>query len=257
MPISTSYFYHEHVKKITAAVGYLFSKIKIQKKVEGKKIKQIEVPLVYSNKEKWWKIINNPSSIQEENPTLYTAIVQKEVPIISYYLLNIEPDPSRQVSTTVGLKLGTSYIQQRSPILYNFEVRITSTRNDDLWQIIEQILPWFTPSFTFNIDIISDPKITSTHKITFQSMDKVDEYEGTYDETNRFMSRTLTFQVEGYLYGPISTDKSIIKNMDISVSDKNDDNYLEHIDIKVVPEDASECDDYNITTNITIESLEN
>lgn len=256
MPISTTYFYHEHVKKVTAAVGYLFSKIKIQKKVDGKKTKQIEVPLVYSNKEKWWKIINNPSSIQEENPNLYKVIVQKEVPIISYYLLNIEPDPQRQVSTNVGLAIGNSILKQRCPILYNFEVRVTSTRNDDLWQIIEQILPWFTPSFTFNIDDVQSPKITSSYKMTFQSMDKNDEYEGAYDENNRFLSRTLTFQVEGYLYGPVSSDNAIIKDIDISLGEKDDDSYLEHINIEVDPKEASPCDDYNINTYITIESLE-
>ena len=258
MPISTKYFYHETTKKVTAAVGYLFSGIKIQKKVEGKKPKQIEVPLVYSNKEKWWKIINNPSSLQEENPSLYKAIVQKEVPIISYYLLNIEPDTARQVSTNVGLKSSNNILKQRCPILYNFEVRVTSTRNDDLWQVIEQVLPWFTPTFTFNIDDISNPKVTSTYKMTFTGVDKNDEYEGQYDETNRFISRTLSFQVEGYLYGPVESDNSIIKSMDISLGSPSGDNdlFLEHIDIKLNPEDATPCSDYTIDTSIRIESLE-
>ncbi len=255
MPIAKDYFYHETVKKITAAVGYIFSNIKIKKVTENRKAKQITVPLVYSNKEKWWKIINNPSSIQEENPSLYKAIVQKEVPIISYYLLNIEHDSNRNVNVNIGLKSGTSIVKQRSPILYNFEVRVTSTRNDDLWQIIEQILPWFAPSFTFNIDDITNPKITASHKMTFQSMDKNDEFEGEYDSTNRFISRTLTFQVEGWLYGPVDTDNSIIKHMDIEFPD-DQSNYLEHVKIDVNPEDATECDDYTINTYIKIENLE-
>ena len=256
MPISTKYFYHEHVKKVTAAVGYLFSGIKIQKKIDGKKTKQIEVPLVYSNKEKWWKIINSPASIQEENPSLYKAIVQKEVPLISYYLLNIEPDAARQVNTNVGLKAGGSILKQRSPILYNFEVRVTSTRNDDLWQIIEQVLPWFTPTFTFNINDVDYPKVNSAYKMTFQGVDKNDEYEGQYDENNRYLSRTLTFQVEGYLYGPTDDENSIIKNMNISFNNADEKAFVEHVDIIVDPEDATACDNYTINTNIRIESLE-
>lgn len=251
MPIATTYFYHEHVKRVTAAVGYLFSKIKIQKKVDGKKIKQIEVPLVYSNKEKWYKIINNPSSIQEENPSLYKAIVQKEVPVISYYLLNIEPDTTRQTSTTTGLASGNSIIQQRIAILYNFEVRVTSTRNDDMWQIIEQVLPWFNPYFTFNIDDVDNHIISSSYKMTFTGVDKNDEYEGAYDEENRYMSRTLSFTVEGYMYGPTETKQGIIKNMDISLSPTERDDFLDKINIEVVPQDAGHCDDYTINTTIT------
>lgn len=259
MPIATEYFFPDIIKKVTASFGYIFSELKITRDIKGKPKKIINVPLIYSNKEKWYAIIKNPNVVQQDNPELYKAMVKMESPILSYYLTNIEPDSSRLLnsSNTIrcqGIDSQVKYIKNRIPVIFNFDVRMTATRNNDLFQLIEQILPYFTPSFSFYINDIDFLSNNTEYKVTWEGMDKVDEFEGVYDETSRRLTRNLSFKVYGYLYGPSYSGKTI-KNMNIQMTDDEANTFIEKISVHIEPETAEKYDDHEVITNITIEEL--
>lgn len=259
MPIASEYFFPDIVKKVTASFGYIFNDLKVVRDIEGKPKKIINVPLIYSNKEKWYSIIKNPGSIKEENPDLYKAIVSFESPIISYYLTNIEPDTTRLLNSSNTIKCNGNnskikYIRNRVPVIFNFDVRIRATRNNDLFQLIEQILPYFTPSFKFYINDIDFIENNTEYKVTWEGMDKIDEFEGAYDENSRHISRNLSFKVYGYLYGP-TFEGDTIKHIEIEMTDDKADTFLDRITIDVDPPTAEKNDDYDVITKITVEEL--
>lgn len=259
MPIAASYFFPDIVKKVTASFGYIFSELKVVRDIKGQPKKIINVPLIYANKEKWYTIIKNPSSIQEENPDLYKTIIRMESPILSYYLTNIEPDTTRLLNQSntikcMGADSKVKYVNNRIPVIFNFDVRMKATRNNDLFQLIEQILPFFTPSFSFYINDLDFLQNKTEYKVTWEGMDKVDEFEGVYDETSRELTRNLSFKVYGYLYGPTYEGKTI-KHMDVIMSDEEANTFLEKITIDVEPKEAEKYDEHEIITKITIDEL--
>ena len=78
-------------------------------------------------------------------------------------------------------------------------------------QIIEQILPYFTPEFTVTINP------TSMHSkmdipLILNSVDSEEDWEGDYD-TRRSLTWTLTFTAKSYVYGNISTNERIKRVM--------------------------------------------
>lgn len=259
MPIATEYFFPDIVKKVTASFGYIFSDLKVVREIKGQTKKVINVPLIYSNKEKWYTIIKNPSSIQEENPELYKAIVKLESPIISYYLTNIEPDSSRLLNSSNKIKCQgkdskIKYISNRIPVIFDFDVRMKATRNNDLFQLIEQILPFFTPSFSFYINDVDFLQNNTEYKVTWEGMDKVDEFEGTYDEKPRQITRNLSFKVYGYLYGP-TLEGNTIKHVEVNMTPDETDNFMSKVDVSVNPPNAEKYDEHEVITKITFEEL--
>ena len=80
---------------------------------------------------------------------------------------------------------------------------------DDDAQIIEQILPFFRPEFTTQVNLIPEMKIVVDTPIVLNGVTIEDTYEGDFD-TRRALIYNLTFSVKSYLYGPV-TNSGIIK----------------------------------------------
>lgn len=81
---------------------------------------------------------------------------------------------------------------------------------DDGTQIAEQILPYFRPEFTTNINLIPDMNVTVDTPVIIQSMNVEDTYEGDY-ETRRALIYNFEFIVKGYMYGPVRTQGLITR----------------------------------------------
>ena len=80
------------------------------------------------------------------------------------------------------------------PVPYNigFELNILAKLNDDALQIVEQILPYFQPSFNLTIDLISAIGEKRDIPIILDSMNFQDDYEGDF-ATRRALIYTLGF----------------------------------------------------------------
>jgi hypothetical protein len=80
---------------------------------------------------------------------------------------------------------------------------------EDGTQILEQILPFFTPEWTNSVQLIDDLELKMDIPLVLVSVTSDDTYDGDF-ETRRALIWTLDFTMKGYFYGPIK-NKKIIK----------------------------------------------
>ena len=78
---------------------------------------------------------------------------------------------------------------------------------DDGLQIVEQILPFFTPEFTVTMNI-NDLNTSIDVPIVINSVSQTDEYDGDL-ETTRLLTFDINFTAKSYVYGPIKEGRVI------------------------------------------------
>jgi hypothetical protein len=83
-------------------------------------------------------------------------------------------------------------------------------------QIIEQILPYFQPSYALTINLIDAIGEKRDIPIVLENVTMEDDYEGDYT-TRRALIYTLKFVAKVYLFGPVSSgaSKDIIKKVSL------------------------------------------
>ena len=138
------------------------------------------------------------------------------LPRMSFEILGMQYDPSRKLAplkTTITPKEGDAnkIIKQFMPVPYNvnFELAIYVKNQDDGLQIIEQILPFFQPSFSITIKMIKETDEKRDIPIVLNSIDYRDEYEGNFDK-RQVIIWTLQFTAKTYLFGP-TADSGVIR----------------------------------------------
>lgn len=210
------YFYNEILRKTVVSFGSLFNNIIIKHKDQSDNvIDQLKVPLAYGPIQKFLARL-------EQTPDLNTS-VQMTLPRMSFEFTGLTYDPSRKVTTTqtftAGLKTdGTEIKKVYMPVPYNlnFELNIMSKLNDDALQIVEQILPYFQPSYNLSVELVSNIGEKRDIPVVLENVTFQDDYEGNFT-TRRVLIYTLRFTVKTYLFGPVSSaTKDIIKKATIS-----------------------------------------
>jgi hypothetical protein len=222
--LNNSVFYHGVVRKCIIGFGRLFSNIKIQRKeddpVNGPTIQTLQVPLSYAPKEKWLVRI-------DEDPTLENH-VSTSLPRLYFEIIAYTYDSLRKINRMQQLKNtcvggesdSASFV--RTPVPYNIDMSlyiITKTQEDAL-QIIEQILPWFTPEYTMTINAIDDMGVKLDVPVVLNSVIVSDEYEGDF-QTRRFVIHTINFQMKVSMFGPVST-QGVIGTVNANLSQQAD-----------------------------------
>lgn len=211
------YFYHEIIRKTVIAFGTLFNKIEIRKKdSENNLVSVLEVPLAYGPTQKFLARL-------EQSPDLNKPF-QMTLPRMSFEIVGISYDPKRKTTVTQTFlshnKSDKTDIKKAyMPVPYDidFELSIMTKQNDDMLQIIEQILPFFQPSYNLTIDLIESIGEKRDIPIILSTISMQDDYESDFN-TRRSLVYTLRFTAKTYLFGPISTENvsaDIIKKVSI------------------------------------------
>jgi hypothetical protein len=214
-----TYYYHEIIRKTIIAFGTLFNEIYIRHQDENNNdISQIKVPLAYSPIQKFLARI-------EQQPDLNKP-VQITLPRMAFEMVSIEYDPTRKSNITQTFKAsdGTNLKQVYLPVPYNigFELNILSKLNDDALQIVEQILPYFQPSFNLTVNLISSIGEKRDMPVILNSVSFQDDYEGDFS-TRRALIYTLQFTVKAYLFGPIAdTTDGLIRKVQVDTYSSTD-----------------------------------
>jgi len=210
------YFYNEILRKTVIAFGSLFNDISIKHNdSSGSTVSVIKVPLAYGPTQKFLARL-------EQSPDLNKS-VQITLPRMSFEFTGLTYDSSRKVTTTQTFvakdsQNGTETKKAYMPVPYNmeFELSIMSKLNDDALQIVEQILPYFQPSYNLTVQLIDSIKEKRDIPIVLESVTMQDDYEGNFT-TRRVLLYTLRFTAKIYLFGPVSSaTKDIIKKATIS-----------------------------------------
>ena len=208
-----TYFYHEILRKTIVSFGTLFNNIYIRhiKNPTGDILDETKVGISYGPMQKFL------AKIQEQEQL--TKSIAITLPRMSFEMVGIEYDPTRKSGVTQTFKAsdGTNLKKVFMPVPYNvrFELNIFSKLNDDALQIVEQILPFFQPSFNLTIDLIDSIGEKRDIPIVLDSIDFQDDYEGSF-QTRRALIYTLRFTAKTYLFGPVSdTTDGLIRKVQV------------------------------------------
>lgn len=205
-------FYHNLTRKYSTVFGSYFEDIIVRRfDKSNNTVQTVPVPIKYASKQYYIQQLTRP---QED------VKVQMQLPSISFMLNNISYDAQRRVSQLNKnvriLENNTKTLKSQftpMPYLLDFDLTIWARSHDDAWQIMEQIVPYFTPSFTSEIKLIPDMDIKLDTKTTFQGISMQDNPEGSVNDTFTFVW-TLNFQMECWYFGPIS-NQGVIKRVQL------------------------------------------
>ena len=157
----------------------------------------------------------------EQSPDLNKP-VQMTLPRMSFEFIGLNYDAQRKLTTTQTFITSstTNKTQEKKsymPVPYNmeFELSIMTKLNDDMLQIIEQILPFFQPSYNLSVNLVEEIGEKRDIPIILGSITMNDDYEGDFT-TRRALIYTLRFTAKIYLFGPISSaSQDVIKKVSI------------------------------------------
>ena len=206
-----TYYYHEIIRKTIIAFGTLFNNMIVKHQdASGTIVDEKRVPLAYGPAAKFIARL-------DQQPDL-NKMVAITLPRMSFEMTSIAYDSSRKAGITQTFKaVGNDDKLKRVflPVPYNigFELSLLTKLNDDALQVVEQILPYFQPSFSVTIDLISSIGEKRDVPITLQNVTFQDDYEGDFS-TRRALIYTFQFVAKTYLYGPITENpEGLIKKV--------------------------------------------
>ena len=224
------YFNNRTTLIATTVFGSLFSNIYV-----GKDEELVAVPINYSGVPKHLVAKTNDD---ERN------MIDRQLPAMAYNISSFNYDSVKKLSNEKIIICceqpdGTtpSSVGSAAPWVIGFQLRIKAKTLNETFQIIEQIIPYFTPKISVNIkdfeELFGDCKY-SRSDITLVGFDISNEYEGSFEdkrELESVMDFTMTIPYWGFVKGlpGISPENSsengsgnFINNSLIDVSSSND-----------------------------------
>ena len=256
-----STFYHQTIRKYVAAFGTLFNDINVERKnSSGTVVEKIKVPLAYGPKQKHVLASQETTTLARQTAT--------RTPRMGFALTGVAYDSIRKLNTVgrnvaANTAAGTSTLMtQYNPVPYNFDFTlfILVKNAEDGTQILEQILPFFTPEFTVTINTIPEMGIKADTPIILNSADVSDEYEGDLDQ-RRTIIWTLSFLLKGYIYPDLKTSsviKSIEVNFRLTGSDDSEvDDFVQDFIILETTASSSASSDYILLETDNYERIMN
>jgi hypothetical protein len=222
-----SHFYNEIIRKNIIAFGTLFNNITLKNldPSTGDVLEEEKVPLAYGPKNKFLTRL-------EQNPDVDRKVAIT-IPRLYFEMTSIDYDSSRKTSPIQKYKSvisndGTEVKTQYVPVPYNlgFELGVIAKSQDDALQIVEQILPYFQPSFSVTLNMI--PEMDEKRDVAFllNNINYEDEWDDSFLQ-RRYIIYTLNFTAKTYMYGPFSQSDVIRKAIihettgDLSINKRN------------------------------------
>lgn len=212
-----NYFYNATTKKYIALFGTTFNKISIIRDDPntGDSVQRMVVPISYGPYQKFLARVNQDPEINRK-----TAIT---LPRMSFEITNMEYDGSRKINSTRRIS-GQSHSDDKKSFQYvgvpynlNFTLSIMTKYAEDGTQILEQIIPFFKPEWTYTVKLIDNIDPIDI-PIILNSVNMDDLYEADF-ETRRSLLWTLTFTMKAWYFGP-QRESSVIKFIDVRTHTK-------------------------------------
>ena len=210
------YFYNEILRRTIISFGTLFNGLTIKTTNADDDVVNItRVPLAYGPTQKFLARLEQQADLNKA-----TAMT---LPRMSFEFTGLTYDPARKVSTVQQFIVKDPDDESESkkaymPVPYNmsFELAIMTKLNDDALQIVEQILPYFQPSYNLTVELVGSINEKRDIPIVLESISMQDDYEGDYT-SRRVLLYTLRFTAKTFMFGPVSSaTKDIIKTAKIN-----------------------------------------
>lgn len=215
-------YYNQSIRKLVIAFGSLFNQLYISKFDENDNpVEQARVPITYGPKEKFVRKLREDSQITDNRG------VQITLPRIGFDITSMIYDPLRKINKLQKTTKNENNIQYSTwsgvPYTINFGLYVFTRNITDNLQIVEQILPNFSPDFTvtLNFNTLSE-KVDVP--IILNSVNTTEDYEGDYS-TRRLITTVFDFSAKFYVFGQIK-EKGLglaksIETVDIDFFDLN------------------------------------
>lgn len=243
-------FYHQTTKRVLTAFGVMFDNINIIREDENTgEVNRMKIPLNYHNKKAWHRILREHSDGDEK-----LVSMQAYFPRMSFYVNDIQPNREIQTQSRVIRKNDEDgnfkTFSLRTPYRMNFELGIYTKKQEDMYRILEQILPYFTPSLAVSIkssrtltDFMVDDFV-----LNLDSVVSDEELELQFDSGYNLQihTRILNFYADVYFYGPELSANGIIKTATTTFYNGVNGKPMSRVEVQVDPIDA-EISSYGIS----------
>jgi hypothetical protein len=226
-----SYYYYKTTRKIVSVFGAMFNDIYTARELEdGTLTNMARVPLSYGPRSKFL------SRIREEN-RLDSPKIGIRLPRMSFEITSMDYDTEAKLNRLNRRKFdvaGSSEVVDTAyaPVPYNlgFELNIMARTQDDALQILEQIIPLFTPEYTISVKDIEGPGTTTDVPFSLESISMSDDYEGDFNDP-RTLIYTLSFSAKVRYLGSLSR-LGIIRRAITSFLDLDHGGFYEKVVVK-------------------------
>ena len=220
----------------------------ISKERDGSVLNQVRVPLAYGPKQKFLARL--------DQETGFDAPMAIKLPRMAFEMTSLTIDTTQKMPKRNKIvELHASDVTKKKTIKHwtsydiGMSLYIMAKNQDDGLQIVEQILPYFTPEYNVTIT----PVDGFTHKqdvaVILGGVNIDDQYEGDFTE-RRVLIYQLDFVMKMKFYGPTG-DQGVIREINIDFKDKgNVSDIMEQMDITINPTTADEDDNYTVVTTI-------
>ena len=199
--------YNRVIRKMVVGFGNLFNDITLVRyNPDASEAERFVIPIAYATKERYVMRLEDDLDLDKK--------VQVALPRLSFEMTGLSYDSSRKQNTNVKnfAQTGSGVIAQYNPVPYNFDFSLyLYVRNiEDATQVLEHIIPYFTPDYTIKLNLIPEMGIVKEIPVILNNTSHEILYEGNRDQETRMIIWTLNFTVKGFIYGKTSTS-SIIK----------------------------------------------
>lgn len=204
-------FYNQTIRSTVVAFGSLFDEIYVVRRdANGNETERFKVPITYAPKEKFFRMLKEYSALKGPDNE---ADISTILPRIGFNIESISYDSERKRNTlSKRLTLASDnstmkYEYSEVPYNIDFNMSIAARTMDDVLQITEQILAYFTPEFVISINY-TDTRRRIDVPIVFTGIATEIDWEGD-TSTQRSLFFNLTFTAKTYIYGPVKEGKAI------------------------------------------------
>lgn len=244
-----NYFYNKCIHKTVVAFGTLFNDIKIHHSDQNDAdVSIFKVPLSYGPIQKF---LSRIEQAPDGNRRVATTL-----PRMSFEMVSLEYAPARKASsiqkfksspTSSGSEIKNIYM----PVPYDigFELTIVSKIQDDALQIIEQIIPFFQPSFNVTVNLIPEISERRDIPVVLNRINFRDTYEEDFTQ-RRLIYYTLSFTAKTYIFNEIPSDSDgLIRKVQVDYASDAIKNAKRELRYTVTPK---ALEDYNEDGNIDV-----
>lgn len=201
--------YNRVIRKLVVSFGNLFNNITLVRyNPDATEAERFLIPIAYATKERYVMRLEDDYTLDKK--------VQVALPRLSFEMTGMSYDSSRKQNTNVknfAQSSSGAIISQYNPVPYNFDFKLyLYVRNiEDATQVLEHIIPYFTPDYTLKLNLIPEMGVIKEVPVILNSADHEIIYEGDRNQETRMIIWTLDFTAKGFIYGKTSGPTKIIK----------------------------------------------
>lgn len=201
--------YNRIIRKLVVAFGNLFNDIKLVRyNPDLSEAERFLIPIAYATKERYVMRLEDDLDLDKK--------VQVALPRFSFEMTGMNYDSSRKQISNIRnfAQTNNGVLGQYNPVPYDFDFSLyLYVRNiEDATQVLEHILPYFTPDYTMKINMIPEMGIVKEVPVIFKDAEHEIIYEGDRNQETRMIIWTLRFTVKGFIFGKTSGPIKIIEN---------------------------------------------